>query len=56
MPGSPVGKDNGKVTIVEGVDPNKNPKTGSKDEEDEDERIDFCVASIKKSDLTKKKE
>lgn len=54
--GSPVGKDNGKVTIVEGVDPNKNPKTGSKDEEDEDERIDFCVASIKKSDLTKKKE
>ena len=56
VPGSPVGKDNGKVTIVEGVDPNKNPKTGSKDEEDEDERIDFCVASIKKSDLTKKKE
>ena len=53
VPGSPVGAGTGKFTVVEGIDPNKNPRTGSKDEEDEDTEINFCVASVKKKDLLK---
>lgn len=55
VPGAPVGAGKGKTTVVEGVDPDRNPKTGSNDKDDEDEMIDFCVASVKKSDLLKQK-
>ena len=52
VPGSPVGKDKGKTTVVEGINPNTNPRT-FESKEDEDEDINFCVASVKKSDLEK---
>ena len=40
------------VTSVDGIDPTKGvPLTGSGNEEDDEERIDFCVASVKKKDL-----
>lgn len=39
-------------TIVDGIDPDsKNGPTGMSDKEDEDERIDFCVASVRKSEI-----
>ena len=53
VPGSIVGAGLGKVTTIDGVDPNRTLSTGSSSEEDEDERIDSCVASVKKSDIVK---
>ncbi len=40
-------------TLVEGVDPNSTSMTGMKADDDDDERADFCVASINKSDIKK---
>ena len=54
VPGAPVGSGVGKFTVVEGIDPEKNPRTGSKDDEDEETEINFCVASVKKKDLLKR--
>ncbi|MCD8018217.1 MAG: aryl-sulfate sulfotransferase [Clostridiales bacterium] len=54
VPGAPIGEGTGKITTVEGVNPNAKNMTGStNDEEDDDEVINFCVASVKKSDLEK---
>ncbi len=53
VPGSIVGEGLGKVTVVDGVDPNRRVTTGSSAEEDDDERIDSCVVSVKKSDVIK---
>ena len=54
MPGSPVGKDKGKTTVVDGIDPNKLVTLGGKDKKKgEDEEINFCVATIKTKDLEK---
>ena len=52
VPGASVGAGTGQVTAVDGIDPNKEiALTGSNDDSDEDERIDFCVASVNKSDI-----
>ena len=53
VPGASKGAGNGKVTVIEGVDPNRSSVTGmSKDDDDRgEERLDFCVASVKKGDL-----
>ena len=51
VPGSLVGKAYGKVTVVEGVDPLRRVTTGSSAEEDE--RVDSCVVTVKKSDVIK---
>ena len=52
VPGASAGAGTGKVTTVDGVDPEKGAITGmGADEEDEDEKVDFCVASVKKKDL-----
>lgn len=54
VPGSPIGAGAGKTTAVEGIDPHRNPRNDfKKEKDDEDEVIDFCVASVKKSELTK---
>lgn len=53
VPGA--GTDIGKVTLIDGVNPNKRIFTGGKEEidgeEDKDEKMDFCMATINKSDL-----
>ena len=54
VPGSLVGNGLGKVTTIAGVDPNARLMTGGGASEDEDEEINFCVATVKKSDLIKK--
>ena len=47
--GASIGEGTGLVTAVDGIDPTKRvPLTGSGNEEDDEERIDFCVASVKK--------
>ena len=51
VPGSIVGKAYGKVTVVDGVDPLRRVITGSS--ADDDERVDSCVVSVKKSDVIK---
>ena len=52
VPGASVGEGTGKFTVVAGVDPNARAITGmGEDEEDADEKVDFCVASVKKKDL-----
>ena len=51
VPGSLVGKAYGKVTVVDGVDPLRRVITGSS--ADDDERVDSCVVSVKKSDVIK---
>ena len=44
----------GKVTVTDGVDPHKRTMTGGGDSDDDgDEKIDFCVASVNKKDLNK---
>ena len=50
VPGSVIGAGLGKVTAVEGTDPDAQLMTGGSGEEEE-ERADFCVASVNKSDL-----
>jgi len=49
-----VGNGLGKVTTIAGVNPNARLMTGGGASEDEDEEINFCVATVKKSDLIKK--
>ncbi len=53
VPGASKGAGTGKITTVEGVDPNNKSVTGmgGREEKEEDEKLDFCVASVKKSDL-----
>jgi len=51
VPGSVVGEGNGKQTVVEGIDPDQEQMTGGGASEDEDEVIDFCTVSFKRSDL-----
>ena len=53
VPGSLIGKGLGKVTVTEGVDPTRRLSTGSS--ANEDERVDSCVVSVKKSDVIKNK-
>ena len=50
-PSFTVNDENGKVTVVDGVDPLRRVITGSS--ADDDERVDSCVVSVKKSDETK---
>ena len=52
VPGASAGLGTGEITPVDGIDPTKliGP-TGSGNNSDKDERIDFCVASVKKSGL-----
>ena len=54
VPGSLVGNGLGKVTTIDGVDPNARLMTGGGASEDEDEEVNFCVATVKKSDLIHK--
>lgn len=51
VPGAPVGAGKGEITKVGGVDPNARTITGMASKKDEEERLDFCVASIKKNEL-----
>lgn len=53
IPGASKGAGTGKVTVVAGVDPNRSSVTGMNgdDEDSDEERLDFCVASVKKGDL-----
>jgi hypothetical protein len=54
VPGASAGAGTGKVTTIEGIDPASATITGmGGDEETQDEKVDFCVASVKKSDLLK---
>ena len=56
VPGASKGAGTGKVTVVEGVDPNRSSVTGMNGDDDSDEeRLDFCVASVKKGDLKEEK-
>ena len=59
VPGASKGAGTGKVTTVEGVDPNASNITGmgradKKEDKQEDKRLDFCVLSVNKSDLESK--
>ena len=51
VPGAPVGAGKGEITTVDGVDPNARTITGMASKKDDDERLDFCVASIKKNEI-----
>ena len=53
VPGASAGAGTGTVTAVDGIDPTKEiGLTGTNgDDDSEDERLDFCVASINKSDI-----
>lgn len=51
VPGSVVGAGLGKITVTDGVDPNKKSMTGGGGDDDSDEKIDFCVASVNKKDI-----
>lgn len=51
VPGSVVGAGLGKITVTDGVDPNKKSMTGGGGDDDSDEKIDFCVASVNKEDI-----
>ena len=52
VPGAPVGAGKGEITAVDGVDPNARTITGmASKKKDDDERLDFCVASIKKNEI-----
>ena len=57
VPGASKGAGTGKVTVVAGVDPNRSSVTGMNgdDEDSDEERLDFCVASVKKGDLKEEK-
>ena len=57
VPGASKGAGTGKVTVVAGVDPNRSSVTGMNgdDDDSDDERLDFCVASVKKGDLKEEK-
>lgn len=44
----------GKVTTTDGVDPEARLMTGGGASDDEDEEVNFCVATVKKSDLIHK--
>ena len=48
VPGSLTGNQLGKITVIEGVDPNARLMTGGGAGEDEDEEINFCVATVRK--------
>ena len=53
VPGAATGE--AQATAVDGIDPTKEiGLTGSNSEEEEDERIDFCVASVNKKDIENK--
>ena len=41
------------MTVIEGVNPNRSSVTGMSGDDDDsgEERLDFCVASVKKGDL-----
>ena len=54
VPGSLVGNGLGKVTTIDGVDPEARLMTGGGASDDEDEEVNFCVATVKKSDLIHK--
>ena len=54
VPGSLVGNGLGKVTTIDGVDPDARLMTGGGASDDEDEEVNFCVATVKKSDLIHK--
>lgn len=57
VPGASIGAGTGQVTAVDGIDPNKElAPTGmsNSSSDDKDERIDFCVASINKSEIENK--
>lgn len=51
VPGASIGEGTGKVTVVEGVDPNKKVTTGTGD--DKDEPLNFCTATVTKDSLEK---
>ncbi len=52
VPGASVGEGTGKVTAIDGVDPDKKLFTGGGDEaEDEDAQLNFCTTTIRKSEL-----
>lgn len=53
VPGAATGE--AQATAVDGIDPTKEiGLTGSNSEDKEDERIDFCVASVNKKDIENK--
>ena len=53
VPGAAVGE--AQATAVDGIDPTREiGLTGSNSEDKEDERIDFCVASVNKKDIDNK--
>ena len=58
VPGASIGAGTGKVTNIDGVDPDGASITGmggpKKEEKQEDKRLDFCVLSVHKSELEKK--
>lgn len=51
VPGASIGEGSGKVTLTEGVDPDREKLTGFGSEE---EQVNFCVTSITKEDTLKK--
>ena len=60
VPGASIGAGTGKVTTIDGVDPDGASVTGmgggpKKEEKSEDKRLDFCVLSVHKSELEKDK-
>ena len=60
VPGASKGAGTGKVTTIDGVDPDGASVTGmssgpKKDDKKEDKRLDFCVLSVHKSELEKNK-
>ncbi len=49
--GASKGEGTGKITYIDGVDPNKRIFTGGKEEEEGEEEINFCMTTVKTSDL-----
>ncbi len=55
VPNASKGADTGKLTVIDGVNPYKKLSTGwSPDEDDDDETVNFCMVSVKKSSLRAK--